>query len=78
MQPKAITFNREGRNIIGTVYNYILEPSAGGRYKHQLIYFVKDSDGKRYRVPKVDVITMGKLKTKKSKKSKKKKTAQRR
>jgi len=73
-----IAFEREGKTVIGKVYNWILEPlEAGGKYKHQLIYFAEDQYGRRYRVPKSEVLLKSQEKPKKldkkSKKGKKKK-----
>jgi len=65
--PHKIAFQREGKTIIAEVYNHILEPFEAGGYKHQLIYFAKDSEGKKYRVPKSDVIVSGRGKKKKRK-----------
>lgn len=68
MKRHRIAFNRDGKTMIAEIYNYILEPlDAGGKHKHQLIYFAKDKDGKRYRVPKSDVLIQSSSRAKKVK-----------
>jgi hypothetical protein len=57
----AIAFNREGRNIFADIIKTAIEPLDN---THQVVFFCQDSDGYRYRVPKSDVLVMGRSKKK--------------
>ncbi len=55
----AVAFRREGRTIIGQVYSRTVELLDG---KYQEVLFCKDGNGSRYRVPKSEVLVMGRKK----------------
>ncbi len=62
MLNKAIAFQRDGYNIFADVLQVNLEPGTGDKY--QLVYFAKDIAGRKYRVPKTDVIIEGRRRKK--------------
>ncbi len=60
-----VIFKRNNQNIIAKIISVNIEPLDTGTGK-QVVYFYQDSLGKRYRVPKSEVIAKGvKSKTKK-------------
>ena len=59
----VIAFNREGRNIAATIIKTAIEPLDNSN-ERQVVFFCQDKAGKRYRVPKSEVLLMGKSKTK--------------
>lgn len=58
----AIAFQREGRNILAEVIGTNIEPLGNTR---QVVFFCRDSEGNRYRVPKSEVIVQGRKREKK-------------
>lgn len=73
---KVIAFQREGKTIIAQVYSRYMEPQNDKRYLE--VFFCEDSDGRRYRVEKPDVLLSGNklpksMKKKQPKRNKKKK-----
>ena len=59
---KQIIFHRQDKNIIAKIIGINLEPLDTGNGK-QVVFFCQDSLGKRYRVPKSEVIAKGVLKS---------------
>ena len=55
---QQIIFQRQGKNIIAKIIGINLEPLDTGNGK-QVVFFCQDSGGKRYRVPKSEVIAKG-------------------
>jgi len=55
---KQLIFQRQGKNIVAKIIGINLEPLDTGNGK-QVVFFCEDSDGKRYRVPKSEVIAKG-------------------
>ena len=55
---KQIIFHRQGKNIMARIINTVLEPLDNSNTR-QVVFFCEDSDGKRYRVPKSEVIVSG-------------------
>ena len=53
-----VIFKRNNQNIITKIISINLEPLDTGNGK-QVVFFCQDSDGKRYRVPKSEVIAKG-------------------
>lgn len=67
----TIIFKRNGQNIIAKIFKTTIEPLDTGNGK-QVVFFCQDSDDKRYRVPKGEVLILGKQPKLKEKKTKKK------
>ena len=63
---KQIAFCRHGKNIIAKIIGVNIEPLDTGTGK-QVVFFCQDSSGKRYRVPKSEVLIMGRESKKKKK-----------
>lgn len=61
---KQIAFHRHGKNIIAKIIKTTIEPFDNTR---QVVFFCEDSSGKRYRVPKNEVLIMGRESKKKKK-----------
>jgi hypothetical protein len=59
---QSLIFQRQGKNIIAKIIGINLEPLDTGNGK-QVVFFCEDSGGKRYRVPKSEVIAKGVLKS---------------
>jgi len=62
----TIIFKRNGQNIIAKIFKTTIEPLDTGTGK-QVVYFCQDSEGKRYRVPKSEVLIKGIKSTNKKK-----------
>ena len=55
---QQLIFQRQGKNIVAKIIGINLEPLDTGNGK-QVVFFCEDSGGKRYRVPKSEVIAKG-------------------
>lgn len=60
---KIILFPRGKTTIAATIIKTVLEPLDTGNGR-QVVFFCQDKNGKRYRVPKSEVLLMGNSKTK--------------
>jgi hypothetical protein len=60
---KIILFPRGKTIIAATIIKTVLEPLDTGNGR-QVVFFCQDKTGKKYRVPRSDVLVMGKSKTK--------------
>ena len=67
----TIIFKRNGQNIIAKIFKTTIEPLDTGTGK-QVVFFCQDANGRRYRVPKSEVLILGKQSKLKEKKTKKK------
>jgi hypothetical protein len=67
----TIIFKRNGQNIIAKIFKTTIEPLDTGNGK-QVVFFCQDANGRRYRVPKSEVLILGKQSKLKEKKTKKK------
>lgn len=63
---KQLIFQRQGKNIIAKIIGINLEPLDNADSR-QVVFFRQDSDGRRYRVPKSEVIVTGRKPEKKMK-----------
>ena len=63
---QQLIFQRQGKNIIAKIIGINLEPLDNADSK-QVVFFCQDSLGKRYRVPKSEVIVTGRKPEKKKK-----------
>lgn len=66
---QSLIFKRGNQNIIAKIISTNIEPLDTGTGK-QVVFFCQDSDGKRYRVPKGEVIAKG-INSKSKKKARK-------
>ena len=64
---QTIIFKRSNQNIIAKIIKTTTEPLDTDKGK-QVVFFCEDSTGKRYRVPKSDVIITGRQRPKEKKK----------
>lgn len=64
---RQIIFHRQGKNVMARIINTVLEPLDNSNSR-QVVFFCQDSDGKRYRVPKSEVIVTGRKPKKKARK----------
>lgn len=68
---EKIIFQRNNQNIIAEIISTAIEPLESNNSK-QVVFFCQDTDGKRYRVLKDEVIVIGKSKAKSKKKARNK------
>ena len=66
---QQIIFQRQGKNIVAKIISTNIEPLDDADSK-QVVFFCEDSGGKRYRVPKGEVIAKG-INSKSKKKARK-------
>jgi hypothetical protein len=55
---KQIIFHRQGKNVMAKIISINIEPLDNADSR-QVVFFCEDSGGKRYRVPKSEVIAKG-------------------
>lgn len=55
---QSIIFKRDNKNVIAKIIGINIEPLDTGNGK-QVVFFCKDSNGRKYRVPKNEVIAKG-------------------
>jgi len=67
----TIIFKRNSQNIMAEIFRTTIEPLDTGNGK-QVVFFCQDANGRRYRVPKSEVLILGKQSKLKEKKTKKK------
>jgi hypothetical protein len=68
---QSLIFRRDNQNIIAKIISVNIEPLDTGNGK-QVVFFCQDANGRRYRVPKSEVLILGKQSKLKEKKTKKK------
>lgn len=66
----TIMFKRGKICLVADIFQTIIEPLDEN--KRQVVFFCQSKDGKRYRVPKSEVVMMSESKPKKDKKKKRK------
>ena len=68
---RTIMFKRDKVFIVADIFQTVLEPLDDK--KRQVVYFCRDSSGKKYRVPKSEVVMTSVVDKPKKAKTKKKK-----